>query len=439
MGKERPKEVVAEIPSILVLEPAAEQRKRRAAGVEVRKEFQPDLESIKTHLKEIRHHSRDNHSVLLEELQRSLGQYAGLKLAIASDVKQAASYIKEIAGGTDLASINKSNVVINEIRPELEASGFKTYIRYFTEFKNIDKFERKVEDYWALPGLHERGLVESFDIAKTVTQLNSSEVRDYLAILGVNAISAEDGFAFFLQHMSNISKDLQQARKIVLVVSLEKVVQDREAASFQTRSMGIFGLESVLLDLGPKEIEGYDFESLPILAGGQDRELHVLILDNGRGGLVSGGYQDLFLCIDCRACARQCPIGLHLVKKGWVYSPKNYLFGFLQGWLPPTEACFHCGRCQVECPVDIDIPTLIWRAQLEHYVRHGRTWKKRLLDNPELLAKLGSLTAPLSNWAKDNSLLKPIMETLVGLHRKAQLPAFHRQTLRKLIKGGSRG
>ncbi|MBW2039568.1 MAG: hypothetical protein JRI46_08245 [Deltaproteobacteria bacterium] len=431
---------MAEIPSILVLEPAAEQSQRRTAGIMVKKGPQLDLESLKAHLREIRQHSRDNHISLLEELKRNLDQYAGVKLAIATDAKQAASYIKQTAEGTDLASINKSSVVINELRPELQASGFKTYIRYFTEFKNFEKFEKKVEDYWALPGMHERGLVESFDVRKTVTRLRSSEVRDFVAILGVNAVSAEDGSVFFLQHMTNISKDLEQAKKIILVVSLEKVVKDRGAALFQTRCMGIFGLESILLDLGPKEVEQYDFDSLPTLSGDQGRELHILILDNGRKGLLKDGYKDLFLCLDCRACARQCPIGLHLLaNKGMVYSPKNYLLGFLQGWLPPAEACVHCGRCQVECPVEIDIPTLLWKGQFEYYARHGRGLRKRLLDNPELLAKLGSWTAPLANWAKDRVIFKLIMQVVAGIHRQARLPTFHRQTLRKWAKGGRRG
>ena len=151
--------------------------------------------------------------------------------------------------------------------------GMKTYLRYFTEFNNFDveTFKKKVEDYWSVPGMHGRGLVESFEVRKQFYRLDSSEVRDYVAILGVNAVSAEDGTLYFLQHMSNISKDLEQARKIILVVSVEKVLKDREAALFHTRSMGIFGLESILLDLNPNPTEVYDFEQLPVLSGIQDR------------------------------------------------------------------------------------------------------------------------------------------------------------------------
>ena len=432
---------VSNIPRINVVEPSSEQSKHRAASIFVRKEHRLNIDEVREHLKEIRKYTRDNCIVLLDELEKTLGQYSGLKITKAKDAKEAAQYIRQVAGETTLASINKSNVVVNELRTELQASGLKTYLRYFTEFKNFEegKFQKKVEDYWSLPGMHGRNLVESFDSRKEIGSLNSSETRDYIAILGVNAISADDGSVFFLQHMSNISKDLTQAKKIVFVVSLEKVLKTRQDALFHTRSMGIFGLESILLDLIPNNIENYDFDTLPVLPGNMEREIHVVILDNGRAELLNNGYKDLFLCIDCRACARQCPIGQHtLHERGMVYSPKNYLLGYLQGWLPSVEVCLHCGRCEVECPVDIEIPTLLWKSQVEHYAHHKRSWKKRMLDDPELLAKLGTLAAPLSTWMTSLPPVKMLMQLFTGVHRDSHLPAFNRKTFRHWLKGGRR-
>ena len=410
----------------MMVEPAAGQR--RAAGILARRESRLDLESIKAELGEVRRYSRDNEDSLMKEYQKNLGQFASVQWTVAPDAAQAVSYIKQVAGRTNLVSINNSTVVVNELRPQLQTAGLKTYVRYFKQF---DAFENKVEDYWGLPGSHEKGLVESFDVARAFAHLRSEEVRDYAAVVGVNAVSASDGSVFFLQHMSNISKDLEQAKKIVMVVTPEKVVKDRAAALLQTRSMGVFGLESILLGLRPKEVEKYDFEGLPTIAG--DRELHVLILDNGRAELFADEYRDLSLCIDCRACSRQCPIGQHMDVGGMSWTPKNYLLGFLQGWVGDTEACLHCGRCHVECPVDIDIPTLIWRARLEHYAKHGRSWKKRLLDDPELFAKMGAMTAPLSNWVNSLPLCKRVMESVVGIHRNALRPVFHRDTFKKWV------
>ncbi len=417
---------MAEIPSLTMVEPAAAQR--RAARVVARKGTRQDLDSIRTELDEMRRSSRDNADALMEGYQKNLAQFVGIEWTVAPDAAQAASYIKQVAGETDLVSINKSTVVVNELRPRLQAEGLQAYVRYFKEF---DAFENKIEDYWELPGSHEKGLVESFDVAKTFAHLQSDQVRDYTAVIGVNAVAADDGSVFFLQHMSNISKDLEQAKRVVMVVTPEKVVKDRAAALLQTKSMGVFGLESILLGLGPKEVEKHDFEGLPTVAG--DRELHVLILDNGRTEILADEFQDLFLCIDCRACSRQCPIGQHMDVDGMTWTPKNYLMGFLQGWIDNTEACLHCGCCHMECPIDIDVPSLIWRARFEHYAQHGRSWKKRLMDGPELLAKVGSTTAPVSNWASGLSVSKRIMERVAGVHRNAPLPTFHRRTFKKWV------
>jgi L-lactate utilization protein LutB len=413
-------------PALTIVEPAP--ARRRAAGIVARKESRLDLESVKTELAALRRYCRDHATALMERYRNSLTRLAGVKWTVAPDAAQAACYVKQLAGRTDLVSLNKSSVVLNELRPQLQAVGLHTYVRYFQEFET---FENQVEDYWGLPGFHEKGLVETFEVARTFADLKSGQARDYLAVVGVNAVSAEDGSAYFLQHTFNIARDLEQAKKIVLVVTPEKVVQDRAAALLQTKSMGVFGLESVLLNLGPKAVEKYDFERLPTFAG--ERELHILILDNGRTEVFADRYRDLFLCIDCRACSRQCPIGQHTDVPAGSWTPKNYLLGFLQGGVASTESCLHCGRCHVECPVDIDLPALIWRAQFEHYAKHRRSWKKQLLDAPEAMAKLGCLTAPLSNWTSHSSVCKRVLEAVMGVHRDAPRPAFHRQTFKKWV------
>lgn len=430
-----------DIPRLSVVEPSAEQSKHRAAGIFVRKERRLTIDEVRQYLKEIREFTRDNNAHLLDELRETLSRFPAVKVAMAKDPGEAALYIRSVAGDMTTASINKSNVVVNELRTAMHTTGLKSYVRYFDEFKNFEEgtFQKKVEDYWSLPGMHGRNLVESFDSRKEIVSLVSRETRDYMAVLGVNAISADDGSIFFLQHMSNISKDLAQAKKIVLVVTLEKILRNRQDALFHTRSMGIFGLESILLDLVPNNTEHYDFDALPVLPENTNREIHVLILDNGRSDLLKDGYKDLFLCIDCRACARQCPIGQHVLhERGMVYSPKNYLLGYLQGWLPSVEACLHCGRCEVECPVDIEIPTLLWKSQIEHYAVSGRSWKKKMLDNPELLAKLGTLTAPISTWMTGLKPVKELMQLFTGVHRDSHLPPFHRKTFRQWLKGGRR-
>ncbi|MBI5441837.1 MAG: lactate utilization protein [Deltaproteobacteria bacterium] len=429
---------MTDLPPLRIVEPSSERGSHRAAGVFVRKEKPPDPAALKACLAEVRERARSDHEALRAELGRTLAKFPGVQTVTATDAGEAIARISEVAGTTRLASINKSNVVINELRPGLCQAGFRTYLRYYTEFQNFEegRFQKRLQDYWALPGMHDRNLLESFDVRHRIDHLLPSGRRDYVAILGVNAISAEDGSIFFLQHMSNIAKDLQQAKTIILVVAVDKILKDEADALFHAQAMGTFGLETVLLDLMPDEAEKYDFDSVEPAPATEGPLVHVILFDGGRSDLLRGDFRDLFLCIDCRACARQCPVGQHLLfERDMVFSPKNYLFAFLEGLAPSVEACLHCGRCQVECPVGIDLPTLLWRSQIEHYRRHPRGWKKRLLDDPELLAKVGGLAAPLSTWVTRQPAARACIQLLAGIHRKANLPAFQRRTFRAWLKG----
>jgi len=46
---------------------------------------------------------------------------------------------------------------------------------------------------------------------------------------------------------------------------------------------------------------------------------------------------------------------------------------------------------------------------------------------------VGAMTAPLSNWVSSIPVSKRIMEAVIGVHRNARLPAFHRRTFKKWV------
>jgi len=61
-----------------------------------------------------------------------------------------------------------------------------------------------------------------------------------------------------------------------------------------------------------------------------------------------------------------------------------------------------------------------------------------MLDDPEILAKLGTLAAPLSTWMTRLPPVKVLMQVFTGVHRNSHLPAFTRKTFRHWLKGGRR-
>ncbi len=389
----------------------------------------PSIDDIKQQLREIREHARQNINSLVEELQTNLGhQYQQVEVKLAVDNIEAVRYIAEISDGIGIVSTNNSSIVSQELKPELLANGFTVINSYLDEF---EAKKREILDYWDLPGLRDKNLLGTFGVSLKMAGLADTDNKKYLALLGVNAIAAEDGTVFFLQHFSNIYDDLKQANKVILVVGLDKIVKSRQDAAFQTKCMGIFGMESVLLDIEPKPSKPPSIAELSLPPGGKERELHLLILDNGRTNLLRGNFGDLFLCIGCRACNQHCPIRHSFTEVDYIWTPKNYLSQLLYGTSSSIDVCLHCEACRLECPLDIDLPLLMWQAKIDYINKHGRSLKHKILGTPEMLAKLGTAFALLANWMMRLKLARIPMEIIIGIDRRTKLPTFHFQTFRK--------
>jgi L-lactate utilization protein LutB len=195
--------------------------------------------------------------------------------------------------------------------------------------------------------------------------------------------------------------------------------------------MGIFGMESVLLGMERKmsKVPAVDEMSLP--SGDEKRQLHLIILDNGRSVLLQDKFRDLFLCIGCRACNKHCPIRHSFSNTGYIWTPKNYLIKFLYGAGSSIDVCLHCEACRMECPLDIDLPHLMWQAKAGYITRHGTSFKHKILGRPELLARLGTALAPIANWMMEQKFVRIPMEMMTGIDRRTNLPKFHLKTFRK--------
>lgn len=391
----------------------------------------PSIDDLKQQLREIREYTRQNIDSLARELQTNLTQhYPQVKLKLAADNIEAVRYITQISDGIKLISTNNSSVVNQELKPGLLANGFRVINSYLDEFEVRKK---EILDYWDLPGLRDKNLWGSFDVSIKMAGLANTESKKYLALLGVNAIAAEDGTVFFLQHFSNIYNDLKQASKVILVVGLDKLVKSRQDATFQTKGMGMFGMECVLLGIGPKPTKTPSIAKLSPPPTNKERELYLVLLDNGRTDLAKSNFSDLFLCIGCRVCNQRCPIR-HSFDADHIWTPKNYLSQFLYGISRSIDTCLHCEACRLECPLDIDLPLLMWQAKIDHAQKHGRSLQHKLLGMPEMLAKLGTAFAFLTNGMMRTKLVRIPMEFVTGIDRRTKLPRFHSQTFRKWFK-----
>ena len=100
-----------------------------------------------------------------------------------------------------------------------------------------------------------------------------------------------------------------------------------------------------------------------------------------------------------------------------------------------VDLCFQCKLCFIKCPYtpgdhewSIDFPRLMARAKAQEVKKHGVSLGDKLLGNPDLLGKIGTAIAPLTNWANQNPLNRQLMQKVAGIHKEKKLPAFASKT-----------
>jgi glycerol-3-phosphate dehydrogenase subunit C len=155
-------------------------------------------------------------------------------------------------------------------------------------------------------------------------------------------------------------------------------------------------------------------------------------------------------CIKCNACNTVCPVARVTDRfPGPKYvGPQAQRFRASSaspvqlpqlGTRPSPDAtvdyCSGCGYCTTVCPAGVKIAEINNRARATIRSHRRPPLRDRLLGEPDLLGRLGVPVAPLANAVLRNPVLRRLGETLLGVHRRAPLPAFARRTFRSAAAG----
>jgi L-lactate dehydrogenase complex protein LldF len=236
-------------------------------------------------------------------------------------------------------------------------------------------------------------------------QLRDVFLRAEVAVTGANVAVADTGSIVLVTNEGNEGLATALSRVHVVVLGMERL-----AASWDQADL--------LLALLARSATGQRLSSYthvvtgPRGEGERDGpdELHVVVLDNGRSGLLAGEYHEMLACIRCGACLNVCPVyrqvGGHAY--GWVYTgPMGaVLTPLLAGHEPGAAelggASTLCGACMDACPVQIPLQDLLLSLRRRQAADAGaaeraawRAWARAWSD-----ARRYGATTRLAAWGR---------------------------------------
>jgi FAD/FMN-containing dehydrogenase/Fe-S oxidoreductase len=156
-----------------------------------------------------------------------------------------------------------------------------------------------------------------------------------------------------------------------------------------------------------------------------------------------GGFSHLVeLCNGCGTCRQtdsevMCPT--YRATKEEIQTTRgraNMLRAAISGELPEDEIhadrfqeevldlCIGCKGCASDCPTGVDMAKLKTEVKHQHHQEEGVSPRERLFSNIDVLSRLGSTFAPVSNWAPRVPGARRVMQELFGIAPERTLPEF---------------
>src|SRR5271165_2155260 len=88
------------------------------------------------------------------------------------------------------------------------------------------------------------------------------------------------------------------------------------------------------------------------------------------------------------------------------------------------KLCVSCKACRRECPVGVDMAKMKMEVLAARAEKHGLSLRDRLVGYLPRYADLAARLAPLANWRNNSVLLRSLFEKFAGISAKRALPAF---------------
>ncbi len=372
--------------SLALLKVGFSERRRQAV------ERLPEFEALRDRARDIKNHALAHLDFYLETFEAKVLALGG-HVHWAPTAEDARRIILDICREAGARTVAKSKSMIAEeiaLNDHLEAAGIEPVETDLGEY--IIQLRREPPSHIIAPAVHltkdqvadtflehhrklgfDKRLSERGDLVAEARQVLRRRFQEAdVGITGANFLVAETGSSMLVTNEGNADLSNTLPRVHIVLASIEKVIPTLEDAA-------------TLLRVLARSATGQEWSSYTTFNTGPRRpgdpdgpaQYHVVLLDNGRSGVLGTQMQDMLRCIRCGACMNHCPVygavGGHAY--GWVYpgpigavlTPQ--LIGVEEAGNLPNASTF-CGRCESVCPVRIPLPKLMRHWREREFERH---------------------------------------------------------------------
>jgi len=441
-----------------------------------------DYEELKAEARAIKEDAIERLPELIDELRESVEANGGT-VYLAEDADDANRYVREVVADRDAERVVKSKSMTSE---ELDVNEALAEDGVDVVETDLGEWVLQVADdapsHIVAPAIHKsrEGIADLFnerfgpdpplETAQELTRFARERLGDRIedaevGMTGANFVAADTGTMALVTSEGNARKSVAATDTHVAVAGVEKVVPSVKDLQAFVELIGRSGTGQditsyVSLFTPPVDTPVVDFDDdeTPLSELGNDREFQLVLIDNGRMAMRDDDrLRETLYCIRCSACSNSCANFQSVGGHG--FGGETYSGGIATGWEAGVEGldvaaefndlCTGCTRCVNACPVEIDIPWIntVVRDRINGDGSGEFDWlvdglspdeetggtplRKRFFGNFETLAKVGSATAPASNWLAETDVSRALMERVLGVDARRDLPEFRRETLVK--------